>query len=91
LGSPGKWIAETIPPLADLPQWMQWWRPAALKYQDHQSRVWMKYWNKLKDQIKDGTAPECFVKQFAESKYQEKGISDIQAAFLSGCNPPSIR
>jgi hypothetical protein len=34
---PGTWIAETIPPLADLPKWMQWWRPAALKYQDHQS------------------------------------------------------
>lgn len=34
---PGTWLAETIPPLADLPAWMQWWRPAALKYQDHQS------------------------------------------------------
>ena len=34
---PGTWLAETIPPLADLPTWMQWWRPAALKYQDHQS------------------------------------------------------
>lgn len=45
----------------------------------------MKYWNKLQDQIRDGTAPECFVKQLAESNYQEKGISEIQAAYLSGC------
>src|SRR3981189_1723005 len=99
---PGTWIAEVIPPLADLPVWMQWWRPAALKYQHHQSdpphethcnvqswfmglivaRVWMKYWNKLQDQIRDGTAPECFVRQLAESNYQEKGISEIQAAYL---------
>jgi len=35
---PGTWIAEVIPPLADLPTWMQWWRPAALKYQHHQSQ-----------------------------------------------------
>jgi len=34
---PGTWIAETLPFLADLPEWMQWWRPAALKYQEHQS------------------------------------------------------
>ncbi len=51
----------------------------------HVARVWMKYWNKLQDQIRDGTAPECFVKQLAESNYQEKGISEIQAAYLSGC------
>ena len=103
--TPGKWLVDSFPQLAKLPKWMQWWRPAALKYQHHQSdppletqynieswfmglivaRVWMKYWNKLQDQIRDGTAPECFVKQLAESNYQEKGISEIQAAYLSGC------
>src|SRR5271170_1913037 len=49
------------------------------------ARVWMKYWKKLEGQIQDGTAPECFVKQFAESDYQAKGISEIQAAYLAGC------
>jgi hypothetical protein len=34
---PGKWIAEVLPPLSDLPEWMQWWRASALKYQEHQS------------------------------------------------------
>src|SRR5579859_7934653 len=53
------------------------------------ARVWMKYWNKLQDQIRDGTAPECFVKQLAESNYREKGISEIQAAYLSGCTSPT--
>ena len=49
------------------------------------ARVWTKYWKKLEEQIHDGTAPECFVKQFAESDYQAKGISEIQAAYLAGC------
>jgi len=49
----------------------------------------MKYWKKLEGQIQDGTAPECFVKQFAESDYQDKGISEIQAAYLAGCISPS--
>jgi hypothetical protein len=34
---PGTWIAETFPPLAALPKWLQWWRSSALKYRDHQS------------------------------------------------------
>jgi hypothetical protein len=56
------------------------------------ARVWMKYWKKLEGQIRDGTAPECFVKQFAESHYQDKGISEIQAAYLAGCTlPPGSR
>jgi hypothetical protein len=44
----------------------------------------MKYWNKLQGQIRDKTAPECFVKHLAESNYQDKGISEIQAAYISG-------
>jgi hypothetical protein len=55
------------------------------------ARVWTKYWNKLQGQIKDGTAPECFVRQLAESNYQDKGISEIQAAYLSGCSTVSVR
>jgi cytochrome P450 len=47
----------------------------------------MKYWNKLQGQIRDHTAPECFVKHLAESNYQEKGISEIQAAYISGSTP----
>jgi len=49
----------------------------------------MKYWKSLDKQIKEGTAPECFCKQFAESNYEEKGISEIQAAYLAGCITPT--
>jgi hypothetical protein len=43
----------------------------------------MKYWSKLHSEIRDGPAPECFVEQFAQ--VISNGISDIQAAYLSGC------
>jgi hypothetical protein len=82
--APGAFIADLIPPLAQIPVWMQWWRPRALRYQKRQTAIWMKYWNSLMQQIRDGKAPECFVKQFSETDYQSQGISDIQAAYIAG-------
>jgi hypothetical protein len=86
--SPTRWWAEIIPPLSNLPEWMQWWRPEALRFQQRQNKVWMGYWQTLKKKIEEGTAPECFVKQFAESNYQDKGIDEMQAAYTAGSKIP---
>jgi cytochrome P450 len=88
---PTRWWAEIIPPLSNLPESLQWWRPIALGYQERQNRLWTKYWNALKKQIADGTAPECFVKQFSESDYASKGIEELQAAYTAGSTFPSSR
>lgn len=82
---PGACIADTIPPLADImPVVLQWWRARGLRLQARQTTIWMKYWSTLQKQIDDGKAPECFVKQFSESNYKAKGISDVQAAYVAG-------
>jgi cytochrome P450 len=88
---PTKWIAEVIPPLSRLPEVLQWWRPEALRYQERQNNLWMRYWRDLKKKIEDGTAPECFVKQFAESNYEGKGIDELQAAYTAGSESNSFR
>jgi cytochrome P450 len=88
--SPTRWIAEIVPPLSRLPTWLQWWRPEAMSYQERQNAAWMGYWQMLKKKIEDGTAPECFVKQFAESDYQAKGIDEMQAAYTAGSMFPVI-
>jgi hypothetical protein len=82
--SPTRWWAEILPPLSQLPEFLQWWRPEAMRFQERQNRVWMGYWQKLKQKIADGTAPVCFVKQFAESDYESKGIDELQAAYTAG-------
>jgi hypothetical protein len=87
--NPVRWWAEIIPPLAQLPEFLQWWRPEAMRYQERQNKVWMGYWLNLKKKIADGTAPECFVKQFAESDYERKGIDELQAAYTAGSIPRS--
>jgi hypothetical protein len=87
---PTRWLAEVIPPLSKLPTFLQWWRPEAMKFQENQNQAWMGYWLQLKKKIEEGTAPDCFVKQFAQSDYQSKGIDEMQAAYTAGSNSPLV-
>lgn len=82
--APGAFIADLIPPLSRIPTFLQWWRPRALKYQNRQTKIWMKFWNNLMYEIKQKRAPECFVKQFVSTDYKAQGISDLQGAFVAG-------
>lgn len=82
--TPGAYIADLIPPLARLPASFQWWRASAQKKYKRQEAIWIKYWSTLVDQIAKKTAPECFVKQFAERDYKKQEISETQAAFVAG-------
>lgn len=83
--APGAWLAETFPPLANIPIWMQWWRDKALVYYKRQEKLWLRLFRELKSQREAGHAPECFVKQMMESSFEKEGISELQAAFVSGC------
>ena len=91
VAAPGKYIADMIPPLGNLPPWMQWWKKSVGHLYQRQVAIWTKYWNTLTAQMEakrlghSKSAPECFVKQVIEHEYQKLGISELQAAFLAGC------
>ncbi|KAF1996676.1 cytochrome P450 [Amniculicola lignicola CBS 123094] len=82
--TPGKYLADTIPPLGNLPPRLQWWRPSFKPLFDRQANLWMSFWTSLKTQMEIKQAPECFVKQVIENGYENQGISELQAAFLAG-------
>ncbi|KAF4545865.1 Cytochrome p450 protein [Lasiodiplodia theobromae] len=83
-------LPDLVPPLAKLPTWMQWWRKPALAMQKRQTAIWTRYWRTLLQQMEEGKAPECFVKQFIETEYQKQDISEMQAAWVAGSpSPPS--
>ena len=85
--APGAFIADLIPPLAKIPEHFQWWRASALAYQHRQTRIWMKFWNNLREQMAAKRAPECFVKQFIETQFEKQGIDEVQAAYVAGSKP----
>lgn len=83
--APGAYLADTLPPISDIiPVPLQWWRKSALQSYQRQERIWLKYWNTLQLQMQEGKAPECFVKQWAETDYKKQGIDETQAAFVAG-------
>ncbi|KAH7350668.1 putative O-methylsterigmatocystin oxidoreductase [Rhexocercosporidium sp. MPI-PUGE-AT-0058] len=82
--APGAFLADLIPPLAKIPVFLQWWRTRALEYQHRQVRIWMKYWNDLMVKMDTESAPECFVKRFAETDYKKQDIGEVQGAFVAG-------
>ncbi|KAF1949069.1 cytochrome P450 [Byssothecium circinans] len=84
IAAPGAYLADTLPFLGRLPVRLQWWRKPVKPYFDRQAKLWMSFWTSLKTQMETKSAPECFVKQVIESKYEEQGISELQAAFLAG-------
>lgn len=38
----------------------------------------------MKAKLDNGTAPECFAREFVEAGYRKKGIDEAQAAFVAG-------
>ncbi|PSN62984.1 cytochrome P450 76C3 [Corynespora cassiicola Philippines] len=84
IGTPGAYLADTIPPLGNLPPRLQWWRKGLKPYFERQASLWMSFWTSLKTQVETKQAPECFVKQVIESDYEKQGLTELQAAFLAG-------
>ena len=88
LGPPKGFLVDMFPILAQIPLWMQTWRKEALKYYRNQESLWTKLFSELQRDMEKGTAPDCFVKQLIETEFKKQGISELQAAFVSGSKPP---
>jgi len=83
--NPGEWLVDAMPALTWLPEWMvQNWRTAGQKIHAHEKQLWMGLWNQLKADVADGTAPQCFAKDFLNSDWREQGIDELQAAYING-------
>jgi cytochrome P450 len=88
MAEPGRWLVDTFPALAALPSCLvqNWWT-IGRKWDAYDSGVYLVLYNKLIDQIKSGTAPDCFVKDFYLSnpeKEEARGIDAETAAYTAG-------
>jgi hypothetical protein len=63
---------------------MHWWSKALQKAEERQSRIWLHYWDQMKQKIERGEAPDCFARQFVQAGYLKKGIDELQAAYVCG-------
>ncbi|KAH7361336.1 cytochrome P450 [Pyrenochaeta sp. MPI-SDFR-AT-0127] len=84
--APGGWMIDTLPMLADIvPQFLlQNWKSTARQWYKEDSNIYLAMYRKLMDKVKDGTAPDCFLKDMAREKLEKSSITDVTAAFAAG-------
>lgn len=83
--APGAFAVETIPGLAKLPQWMFGnWRTWGEKTFAHDSKIYLDLWETLKRTTDEGTARDCFSKDFYLNDPKKNGIDDLLAAYTCG-------
>ncbi|OQV09309.1 hypothetical protein CLAIMM_13443 [Cladophialophora immunda] len=85
VSAPGAYLVDSFPSLTKLPQCLFGnWRSVGRKMFEHDSQVYLDLWNNLKQQVADGTAEECFCKDFLVNDPRKSGIDDLQAAYTCG-------
>ncbi|MCJ1447440.1 MAG: hypothetical protein MMC23_007951 [Stictis urceolatum] len=80
-------LADLFPPLASIPEYLQWWRPRALATRARQSKVWLRYWEDLKAETNTETTGRClagdWLRHFSHNPGAEL-IDEQQWAFFAG-------
>ncbi|KAL6895122.1 cytochrome P450 [Trichoderma evansii] len=84
--APGGWMIDTLPMLADIvPEFLlQNWKTIAKQWYEEDSQIYLRLYNRLMEEIKNGTAPNCFLKDMAREKMKKNPIADVTAAFAAG-------
>ncbi|OAL34607.1 hypothetical protein AYO20_06024 [Fonsecaea nubica] len=85
MASPGAWLVDAFPSLTCLPSWMvQNWYNIGREWFKYDSKVYLDLYRNLVKQVDEGTAPDCFVKDFYLGNPAKNGIDELTAAYAAG-------
>lgn len=83
--APGAHAVDSFPSLAAWPQWLLGnWRSFGKRVFEHDSKVYLDLWNKLKEEVDQGVAQDCYSKDFYLNDPAKNGIDDLFAAYSCG-------
>jgi len=85
--APGAFAVESFPSLASLPDWLLGrWRTWGERVFKEDSKVYLELWDQLKTATDNGTARDCFCKDFylGLKNSPKEEISDLLAAYTCG-------
>lgn len=83
--APGAYAVDSFPPLAALPEILLGnWYTRGKQIFDHDSSVYLELWERLKAEVRAGTARDCFCKDFYLGDPSKNDIDDLLAAYTCG-------
>jgi cytochrome P450 len=83
--APGAYAIDSFPSLTFLPERLLGnWRTHGKRAFDHDSKVYLDLWNRLKRETDSGEARNCFTKTFYLNDPAKSGIDDLSAAYTCG-------
>lgn len=83
--APGAHAVDSFPSLTGLPQVLLGnWRSFGKKVFDHDSKLYLDLWERLKKEVDSGVAKNCFCKSFYLNDPAKQGIDDLLAAYTCG-------
>jgi hypothetical protein len=82
---PGAYLIDVLPEVDWLPfyDWFSNWKKEGDRIHKEDTAVFAYFWNKLKKEIVEGTAPYCWGALFAQSDYAKYGIDELQALYAA--------
>jgi hypothetical protein len=82
---PGAFLVDTFPQLADskLFNLISSWRKEGKEMQQKDTDIYRSFWERLKREMKEGTAPHSWGKGFIQSDYQKLGIDELGAIYAA--------
>ncbi|KAF2182319.1 cytochrome P450 [Zopfia rhizophila CBS 207.26] len=83
VGSIGRSTIDWFPDLDRLPRFMQFWRPYWERLGNWNEGIYRSWWEPVKQQIEDGTAPASFVRDVLLNKDTKYTGSDQDAMYVA--------
>jgi len=82
---PGAYLVDVFPSLATNPLFNLFssWKKRAQEIFFLDSAIYSAYWNWMKAQIEQGTAPHSWGKEFVQSDYGKHGVDEMGAIYTA--------
>ena len=88
---PGSFLVDTFPSLASFPLFNLFsnWQKIGAEIYKKDSEVFLSFWDQMLEEVKAGTAPHSFGRDFVQSNYKALGLDDLLAAYTACDHPDS--
>jgi len=82
---PGSFLVDTFPSLASIPLFNIFsnWQRIGAEIHKADSEVFLSFWNQMLEEVKAGTAPHSFGRDFVQSNYKAQGLDELDAAYTA--------